>query len=35
MEAVATMLGVPLLRDGSPIGVFDLGAAIVRPFTDK
>ena len=30
-----TMLGVPLLRDGSPIGVLALTRAEVRPFADK
>jgi GAF domain-containing protein len=30
-----TLLGVPMLRDGSSVGVFTLTRTAVRPFTDK
>jgi signal transduction histidine kinase len=30
-----TMLGVPLLRERTPIGVFGLARSSIRPFTDK
>ena len=32
---VRTLLGVPLMREGVPIGVFNMARATVRPFTDK
>jgi signal transduction histidine kinase len=30
-----TLLGVPLLREGTPLGAFALGRSEVRPYTDK
>jgi hypothetical protein len=29
------MLGIPLLREGIAIGVFQMSRGTVRPFTDK
>jgi two-component system NtrC family sensor kinase len=35
LMSVRTMLGVPLMREGTPIGVLALQRKTIRPFTDK
>jgi GAF domain-containing protein len=35
LGGIHTMLGVPLMREGMPIGVFNLQRTSVRPFTHK
>ena len=32
---IRTMLGIPLMREGVPIGVFQMTRSAVQPFTDK
>jgi GAF domain-containing protein len=35
LSGYRSTIGIPLLREGAPIGVFGLARYVVRPFTDK